>query len=216
MEGAALLRRPLRQAPQRAGAAVHPTRPRHGCCPTGSSGSGPCAPQRHPIHQRVVTHSAPHLLERRVAEHARRASSAPCRAAPWSCRRGSELPRRRGRSAHPVEQGAGPSRPGRPPAATCGEKGPVGQRTVEPPSAEIGRLKPVSEQVVVVMGASSGVGGRRPCRWRDEARASSLPPVTAGRWALSPTRRAGRWRCDSRHRRHLAAERRGTRGRRRR
>ncbi len=34
----------------------------------------------------------------------------------------------------------------------------MGHRTVEPPSAQTGKLKPLSEQVVVIMGASSGIG----------------------------------------------------------
>ncbi len=34
----------------------------------------------------------------------------------------------------------------------------MGHRTVAPPSAQVGRLKPLSEQVVVIMGASSGIG----------------------------------------------------------
>ncbi len=34
----------------------------------------------------------------------------------------------------------------------------MGNRTVEPPSSETPKLKPLSEQVVVIMGASSGIG----------------------------------------------------------
>ena len=34
----------------------------------------------------------------------------------------------------------------------------MGHRTVEPPSARTGKLKPLSEQVVVIIGASSGIG----------------------------------------------------------
>lgn len=83
MAGAAPLRGPLRQASQRAGVALQPTRPRHGSVfrlvPVGAVrvSLGPDS-----IAERVATDSTEQVLERRVAGHGRKASSVSCRVAP--------------------------------------------------------------------------------------------------------------------------------------
>ncbi|HYX44183.1 MAG TPA: SDR family oxidoreductase [Acidimicrobiales bacterium] len=90
---------------------------------------------------------------------------------------------RRGRrrpSGRAASRATDPAPLGRRPAEG---RGPVGHPTVQRPPAEIGKLKPLSQQVVVVMGASSGIG--RETALQMAARGTRLVVAARDREALN-------------------------------